>query len=148
MSTATTDRRPDAQTWVPEARKLRDAGWSVRRIARELGVTRGAVDYWLNRERSIASSVRWQRRRGYLPATPRKTHSATDTSSASTIAQGVTPAAPPRMVSVTVRMPQHLRDALQAVAEQSDRRLSDELRALARARVNDVFTTDRTGSRR
>lgn len=33
---------------------MADGGWSVRRLARELGVTRGAIGHWL-RPRSVPS---------------------------------------------------------------------------------------------
>ena len=135
------ESRADAEQWLQDARRLRAAGVSVRAIAVELGVTRGAVDYWLNRERSIAASVAWQRLHGYLPATPCKARATTDTSAGSTIEPGMPIDAPPRMVNVTFRMPAQLRDALAAVADRSGRRLSDELRALAKERVHEAFTT-------
>lgn len=131
-----------APAWLEEARALRDDGTTLQAVADRLGQSKGRVAYWLDPERGRYLSLDYKRRYG-LVATPRLP---------CLTSGGQTPSAGRRTVSdmapvdeatktVSVRMPVALANALEAVAEHGHRTVSDELRALARQRVTEAFTT-------
>ena len=49
-------KRGTTPAWLPRAERLRCEGTSKAAIARELGVSPGRVDYWLNREERLRSA--------------------------------------------------------------------------------------------